>query len=479
MSMAIPDFSQLNIVVAGDLMLDQYWFGPASRISPEAPVPIVRVARSEARAGGAANVAMNLVSLGVNTTCCGIVGDDATGMDLKGLLEVEGINAVLAQSERHPTITKLRVLSRNQQLIRLDTEQLYSDADAEAVVKVVAKQLSKNHVCILSDYAKGSLSQVEKLITACRDSDIPVLVDPKGTEFSRYRGATILTPNLAEFEAVAGKAADDADLFARARSLCVDLQLNALVVTLSERGMLVASDDSEIILPARARQVFDVTGAGDTVIAALAAGLGTGQTIEQAAALANLAAGLVVRKIGAASVTPAELNLALHEQGEGGRGLLTREQAVAVASEIRARGERLVMTNGCFDILHKGHVAYLQEAKSRGDRLLVAVNSDESVKRLKGDDRPINPLEDRMAVLAGLASVDWVVPFGEDTPAELIEQILPDVLVKGGDYAPDAIAGGKAVLQNGGTVEVLRFHEGRSTSTIVDTILETGRNQAD
>jgi len=479
MSMAIPDFSQLNIVVAGDLMLDQYWFGPASRISPEAPVPIVRVARSEARAGGAANVAMNLVSLGVNTTCCGIVGDDATGMDLKGLLEVEGINAVLAQSERHPTITKLRVLSRNQQLIRLDTEQLYSAADAEAVVKVVAKQLPKNHVCILSDYAKGSLSQVEKLITACRDSDIPVLVDPKGTEFSRYRGATILTPNLAEFEAVAGKAADDADLFARARSLCVDLQLNALVVTLGERGMLVVSDDSAIILPARARQVFDVTGAGDTVIAALAAGLGAGQTIEQAAALANLAAGLVVRKIGAASVTPAELNLALHEQGEGGRGLLTREQALAVASETRARGERLVMTNGCFDILHKGHVAYLQEAKSRGDRLLVAVNSDESVQRLKGDDRPINPLEDRMAVLAGLASVDWVVPFGEDTPAELIEQILPDVLVKGGDYTPDAIAGGKAVLQNGGTVEVLRFHEGRSTSTIVDTILEAGRNQAD
>ncbi len=479
MSMAIPDFSQLNIVVAGDLMLDQYWFGPATRISPEAPVPIVRVARSEARAGGAANVAMNLVSLGVNTTCCGIVGDDATGMDLKGLLEVEGINAVLAQSERHPTITKLRVLSRNQQLIRLDTEQVYSDADAEAVVKVVAKQLPNNHVCILSDYAKGSLRQVEKLITACRDSDIPVLVDPKGTEFSRYRGATILTPNLAEFEAVAGKAADDADLFARARSLCVDLQLNALVVTLGERGMLVVSDDSEIILPARARQVFDVTGAGDTVIAALAAGLGAGQTIEQAAALANLAAGLVVRKIGAASVTPAELNLALHEQGEGGRGLLTREQAVAVASETRARGERLVMTNGCFDILHKGHVAYLQEAKSRGDRLLVAVNSADSVKRLKGDDRPINPLEDRMAVLAGLASVDWVVPFGEDTPAELIEQILPDVLVKGGDYTPDAIAGGKAVLQNGGTVEVLRFHEGRSTSTIVDTILEAGRNQAD
>jgi D-beta-D-heptose 7-phosphate kinase/D-beta-D-heptose 1-phosphate adenosyltransferase len=242
--------------------------------------------------------------------------------------------------------------------------------------------------------------------------------------------------------------------------------------------MLVVSGDAATILPARARQVFDVTGAGDTVIAALAAGVAAGLDIFGAAALANLAASLVVGKIGAASVTPAELNLALHEQGEGGRGLLTREQAIAVASEVRSRGERLVMTNGCFDILHKGHVAYLQEAKARGDRLMVAVNTDESVRSLKGDDRPVNPLEDRMAVLAGLASVDWVVPFGEETPAELIEQILPDVLVKGGDYTPDAIAGGKAVLANGGTVEVLRFHEGRSTSAIVDTI-RAARGQPD
>jgi D-beta-D-heptose 7-phosphate kinase/D-beta-D-heptose 1-phosphate adenosyltransferase len=479
MSMAIPDFSRLQVLVAGDLMLDQYWFGPASRISPEAPVPVVRVTRSEARGGGAANVAMNLVSLGVQTTCCGVVGDDATGQDLRALLEVEGIRAVLAQSTRHPTITKLRVLSQNQQLIRLDTEQRYSDADAVAVAEVVRGQLRSQHVCILSDYAKGTLARVAELIQACRDAQIPVLVDPKGTDFARYRGATVLTPNRAEFEAVAGVPADTADLVARARALCLDLELGALVVTLSERGMLVVTADADTLLPARARQVFDVTGAGDTVIAALAAGLGAGLSIEDAAALANLAAGLVVGKIGAAAVTPAELNLALHEQGEGGRGLLTREQALAVAKETRARGEKLVMTNGCFDILHKGHVAYLQEAKSRGDRLLVAVNSDASVRRLKGADRPVNPLEDRMAVLAGLAAVDWVVPFDEDTPAELIEQILPDVLVKGGDYTPDAIAGGKAVLQNGGTVEVLRFHEGRSTSAIVDTIRARGAGSRD
>ncbi len=470
MSLYVPDFSQLRVLVAGDLMLDQYWFGPTSRISPEAPVPVVRVGRDEARAGGAANVAMNLVSLGVSTACGGIVGDDANGVELRQLLVDAGIEPVLATSAMEPTITKLRILSRNQQLIRLDREELFSATDAAELTTAVVAKVAAAQVCILSDYAKGSLADIDALIAACREAAVPVLVDPKGTDFSRYRGATVLTPNRAEFEAVAGVAGNDDDLIARAQSLRDELDIEALVVTLSERGMLVVGAGSATLLPARARQVFDVTGAGDTVIATLAAGLGAGLDIEAAAALANLAASLVVAKIGAATVTPLELNLALHEHGEGGRGLLTREQALAVAREARARGERLVMTNGCFDILHKGHVAYLQEAKARGDRLLVAVNTDESVARLKGPERPINPLEDRMAVLAGLAAVDWVVPFGEDTPADLIGEILPDVLVKGGDYAPEAIAGGRAVLEAGGTVEVLRFHEGRSTSTIVDAI---------
>ena len=470
MSVSIPDFSGLNVLVVGDLILDQYWFGATSRISPEAPVPVVQVRRTETRPGGAANVAMNLVSLGVQPTVCGLIGNDADGAELTALLQDSGITVTQTRSSSNPTITKLRVLSRNQQLIRLDTEDMYDDEDAVAVNAVASAEIAKTEVCILSDYAKGSLAKVGELIDACRAQDIPVLVDPKGANFERYRGATALTPNLAEFEAVAGKASDDADLIARARRMCIELDLNALVVTLSERGMLVVSQDSDVLLPTRARQVYDVTGAGDTVIAALGAGIAAGRDIEGAAALANLAAGLVVRKIGVASVTPSELNLALHGHGEGGRGLLTREEAVVVAREARERGERLVMTNGCFDILHKGHVAYLQEAKARGDRLLVAVNSDESVSKLKGKDRPINPLEDRMEVLAGLAAVDWVVPFGEDTPEELISMILPDVLVKGGDYTPEAIAGGKAVLENGGTVEVLRFFEGRSTSAIVDSI---------
>lgn len=471
MSLTVPDFSAVGILVAGDVMLDEYWFGPTSRISPEAPVPVVQVTRTQSRAGGAANVAVNLASLGARAVITGIVGRDARGQALGELLRGQGIAVDFLESPASPTITKLRVLSRNQQLIRLDTEDHFGPGDRTAFPGQVERHLGDARVCILSDYGKGTLGAVAELIALCRSRGVPVLVDPKGTDFTRYQGATLLTPNLAEFEAVVGPVADDGELVARGQALAADLDLDALVVTLGERGMAVlAAGEEPVFLPARARQVFDVTGAGDTVIATLAAGLGAGMALSEAAALANLAAGLVVGKIGVASVTPAELRLALHEHGQGGRALLTRAEARQVAAEIRARGERLVMTNGCFDILHAGHVAYLEEAKARGDRLLVAVNDDDSVRRLKGAGRPINTLADRMAVLAGLASVDWVVPFAEDTPEALITDILPDVLVKGGDYRPENIAGARAVLANGGTVEVLSFHEGRSTTAIVDAV---------
>lgn len=471
MSLAVPDFSTVRTLVAGDLMLDQYWFGPTSRISPEAPVPVVKVTQSQARAGGAANVAVNLASLGAETVLTGIIGNDPPGATLRALVGERGIGLDAVQSATLPTITKLRVLSRNQQLIRLDTEDAFGPADAADLVGIVRRHLQAAAVCILSDYAKGTLSEAQRLVQDCRERNVPVLVDPKGADFTRYRGATLLTPNLAEFEAVAGSSADDTELVARAQRIRADLALAALVITLGERGMVVVSAERQaVFLPARAREVFDVTGAGDTVIATLAAGLGAGMTLTDAAALANVAAGLVVRKIGVASVTPSELRLELHERGRGGRGLLHRDEARRVAEEARARGERIVMTNGCFDILHAGHVAYLEEAKARGDRLLVAVNDDDSVRRLKGAARPVNNLEDRMAVLAGLAAVDWVVPFTEDTPAELVGEVLPDVLVKGGDYRPEDIAGGAAVIANGGTVEVLRFREGRSTSRIIAAI---------
>lgn len=471
MTLAIPDFSSVRALVAGDLMLDQYWFGSTSRISPEAPVPVVKVGRSQVRAGGAANVAVNLASLGVRTTLAGVIGHDANGESLRRLLEEQKIALATVASASGPTITKLRVLSRNQQLIRLDTEDEIAAADADRLRVLFASQLADVGVCVLSDYAKGTLAQVQTLIAGCRKHRVPVLVDPKGSDFGRYRGATALTPNLAEFEAVAGQVTDDADLVQRARRLCADLGLEALVVTLSERGMLMLPASGEpAFISARAREVFDVTGAGDTVIATLAAAIGTGMTFADAAALATIAAGIVVRKIGVASVTPAELRQELHQSGRGGRAVLVPAEARQLVAEARSRGERVVMTNGCFDILHSGHVAYLEEAKALGERLLVAVNDDDSVRRLKGAGRPVNPLADRLAVLAGLAAVDWVVAFGEDTPAQLIADVLPDVLVKGGDYRPEDIAGGAAVLANGGRVEVLRFHEGRSTSRIVDTI---------
>lgn len=471
MTLTIPDFSAVNVLTVGDLMLDQYWFGPTTRISPEAPVPVVNVSGSEARPGGAANVAINLASLGVQTAIVGLIGADANGRHLSELLLERDIDVDVAAIERCSTITKLRVLSRNQQLIRLDTETIFELRDTEVLGPILERRVPNANVCILSDYAKGTLGRVSEIIALCRRLGVPVLVDPKGRDFTRYRGASVLTPNLAEFDAVVGRSGDDQQLVERGQALCAELDLGALVVTLGERGMVVIVDEeAPVFLNARVREVFDVTGAGDTVIAALAAGLAAGESLADAAALANLAAGLVVRKIGVASVTASELRLALHEQGLGGRALLTPVDAPIIVAEAQARGERVVMTNGCFDILHPGHVAYLEEARMRGDRLLVAVNADASVTRLKGEGRPINTLEDRMAVLAGLASVDWVVPFPEDTPAELIGQVLPDVLVKGGDYTPEEIAGGEAVRANGGTVEVLTFKEGRSTSSIIDAI---------
>ncbi len=469
-TLAIPDFSHLRILVAGDAMLDEYLFGDAARISPEAPVPVVRTRTTEQRAGGAANVALNAAALGAQTVLTAVIGEDERGAILTRLLEGQGVRCEVVRSPSAPTIHKLRVLARNQQLIRLDAEQSL-EASAEALGGAFGRLVAQADVVVLSDYAKGTLARVTELVAACRAANVPVLIDPKGTDFARYRGAHALTPNRAEFEAVAGAASDEADFLRRGSALAADLDLAALLVTRGEHGMTLFMRDAEPqTLPARAREVFDVTGAGDTVIALLAAGVAAGLDVADAAALANLGAGIVVGKIGVATVTRSELMRAQHSQGSGGRGLVEESQLLAVVAEARARGERIVMTNGCFDILHAGHVSYLEEAKSCGDRLIVAVNDDASVRRLKGSDRPLNSLADRMAVLAGLAAVDWVVAFAEDTPARLIGEVLPDVLVKGGDYLAADIAGGDAVLAHGGKVRVLGFKPGRSTSALIEAL---------
>lgn len=470
MTLSIPDFASAHVVVAGDVMLDQYLFGATSRISPEAPVPVVHVQQTDDRPGGAANVAVNLAALGASTRLLGVVGEDAPADRLESILAARGIDCAFSRVGDRPTITKTRVQSRGQQLIRLDQERV--DAlETRDIVEQLRGGIEQAQAVILSDYGKGALTHVADMIEICRQAGVPALVDPKGSDFGKYRGASLLTPNQSEFETVAGSSRTDAELAERGFRLLDDLELGALLITRSEKGMLLLESGSEpLFLSTQAREVFDVTGAGDTVIGTLGAALACGQSLAEAAALANVAAGLVVRKIGVATVTPSEIRVALHQRGQGGRGLVGADELMAWVAEARERNERIVMTNGCFDILHAGHVAYLEEAKSLGDRLIVAVNDDDSVRRLKGEGRPVNALEDRMLVLSGLAAVDWVVPFGDDTPAALIESVLPDVLVKGGDYRPEQIAGGKAVLANNGEVRVLAFRDGHSTSRIINRL---------
>jgi len=451
-------------------MLDRYLFGGTRRISPEAPVPVVHVRVTDDRAGGAANVAVNLASLGTGTTLIGVVGQDDEATALRTVLEQQQIKCRFEVVNDWPTTTKTRIQSRGQQLIRLDREQ-QGASGSDALTRSMQGLLKAADCVILSDYGKGALTDVSAMIDLCRGAAIPVLIDPKGSDFEKYRGATVLTPNQAEFESVVGACGSEQDFVERARKMIADLALDAVLVTRSEKGMLLLeASDEPVFLSTRAREVFDVTGAGDTVIAVLAGALASGMTMPDAAAIANLAAGLVVRKIGVASVTQSEMRAALHERGQGGRGLVSEADLAAIVTAARLHDERIAMTNGCFDILHAGHVAYLEEAKGLADRLIVAVNDDDSVRRLKGDGRPVNTLEDRMAVVAGLAAVDWVVPFSEDTPARLIELLLPDLLVKGGDYRPDEIAGATEVLKNGGEVRVLAFRSGHSSSNIIEKL---------
>lgn len=468
MRLNVPDFSGRRILVAGDVMLDRYWSGMSERISPEAPVPIVHVGATEERPGGAANVAVNLAALDARSTLMGLVGADADGERLAELISARAIaNALIARHEA-PTVAKLRVLARHQQLIRLDFERGFGAEAAGELANRFESALAGHDVAIASDYAKGALGEISQLIAAARAAEIPLLVDPKGRDFARYRGAWALTPNRAEFEAVVGLCGDEAELAERGERLRRELELNALLITRGAEGMtLVVAGETPLHLPTHAREVADVTGAGDTVIATFAAGIAAGLAADAAARLANIAAGLVVGHVGAASVGPAELKLAAHAHG---RGVVDEATLAALVASARARGERIVMTNGCFDLLHAGHVAYLARACALGDRLVVAVNDDASVRRLKGDPRPLVPLEDRMNVLAALADVDWVVPFSEDTPARLIGDVTPDVLVKGGDYRPEEIAGAEAVRAAGGEVRVLPLLEGRSTSSLIARI---------
>ena len=470
----LPDFSRARVLVAGDVMLDRYWYGATGRISPEAPVPVVRVEEEEHRPGGAANVAVNIAALGGGVSVLGLVGDDEQGRSLERLLQKAGVTCCFERPAGYPTITKLRVVSRQQQLIRLDFESGFPEQGGQSLLELFRQRLNDTDVVVLSDYAKGTLHDIRELVRIAREAGKTVLVDPKQTNFGAYCGASVVTPNLAELEVVVGRCDSEEQLVEHGMQLLAEHDIGALLVTRGEKGMtLLCADEEPRHMPTHAREVYDVTGAGDTVISALAAGLGAGLPLHTATQLANHAAGVVVGKLGTASVSVDELQAALYEHQVTHRGVVGEDELMRLRQVARARGETLVFTNGCFDILHAGHVAYLEQASRLGDRLVVAVNVDETVRRLKGADRPVNILERRMAVLAALACVDWVVPFSEETPERLICRLQPELLVKGGDNEPDKIPGARCVRESGGQVLVMSYVDNCSTTGIIHDIRQT------
>jgi len=480
--MDLSYFQNLNnakILVVGDVMLDRYWYGDSGRISPEAPVPVVKVTDFEDKAGGAANVAKNIVHLGGQVSLLGIIGDDDNGDSLQSLLDKENISSLLLKQQRATTITKIRVISRHQQVVRLDMEQPFTTQHADLLSKEFQAIVGQFDIVLFSDYNKGSLANISQMIKIAKQAGKMVLVDPKSKQMCDYAGADFVTPNLTEYQAAGGILGDEDQVAKCSQKIIGDCRIGAMLLTRSEQGMSLITATEKHDFPAQALEVADVTGAGDTVIATLAVMLGVHMPTMQAVEIANLAAGLAVTKLGAATVSPEELAAGLTKYlGETGEHYHPpADEVFDHIAQARRRGETIVFTNGCFDILHAGHVKYLAKAKTRGDKLVVGLNNDASISRLKGSQRPINPIQERAAVLMALASVDWVIPFGSveenDTPAKLIEKINPEVLVKGGDYKIEQIAGADFVLANGGRVEVLEFVNDCSTSNVIEKIKST------
>lgn len=468
------DWREVRVLVVGDVMLDRYIWGDVERVSPEAPVPVVKSVHRSEQPGGAANVAMNVAGLGAKASLFGFCGNDADGECLRKSLATGGIDCELTVADTHPTTSKLRILGGSQQMLRLDTEETgnYSDAAYEELAGRVEAALATATVLVLSDYAKGVLSETvcQRLIGSAHRQGVPVLIDPKQKSFSRYRGATTICPNLQELSAATGVAAKDLNgLLTAGRRLVIELGLENLTVTLSEKGIAVLGPDSQTISPAAARQVFDISGAGDTVIATLALARACKLDTETALALANAAAGIVVGKVGTVPVNREELlagltpEIGLH----AGEKVLSLDQLRTRAAVWRSSTDKIVFTNGCFDLLHIGHITLLEQARRDGDRLVVAINSDASVRKLKGQGRPVAGENERARILAAMSAVDAVVIFDEPTPLKVIEALRPDVIVKGGDYDESTVVGAKEVRSWGGRVKIVPTVEGFSTTNLI------------
>lgn len=472
----VKQFGQTSqhALVIGDVMLDRYLIGDVNRISPEAPVPVVLLKQQKECAGGASNVAANLAQLGIKTHLLGCIGADTEGQSLKQLIESNGIDTHgLVTSTHRPTIAKTRILGGHQQMMRLDQEshtQFNNEESAQILAAFKIALANKPAVVILSDYAKGLLNTeiCQTVVKACRQANIPVLVDPKGHDYNKYHGATALTPNKKETAEACHTNVNDVELITKAQQLKTKLDLKFLAVTRSEEGITLL-DESTHHLQAVAQQVFDVSGAGDTVIATLAAGIMHGLTALDSIELANIAAGVVVGKVGTVPITKTDLVHALEDQRshEQAHKVCDLPELLEKASAWKQAKQSIVFTNGCFDLLHAGHVTYLEAAKKRGDKLILGLNTDRSVSALKGPSRPVVNENDRARVLAALESVDAVILFDEDTPLKLINAIKPNVIAKGSDYTADQVVGGKEVLSWGGEIALIDLVEGRSTTNLI------------
>lgn len=477
--------SGLKALVVGDLMLDEYVWGRTERISPEAPVQVVDVVRDDLRLGGAGNVIKNLVVLGCQIQVVSALGNDEDGRTLRRMFKEAGIgtDGIVADPKR-TTSRKTRILASNQQMLRIDRESR-NPVDAPVEKELAARIRDAADGCqviLISDYLKGVLTDnlLQEIFAVGRATRIPVVVDPKGNDYAKYRGATLLTPNRKEAQTASGIAiVDEASLNKAGRMLRRTLDLDALVLTRSEEGMsLFLRENREIHLPTEAREVFDVSGAGDTVLALLGIGLGAGLSVEKAAQMANLAAGIVVGKVGTSTVTPEEiLDVASRQHSDTDLKIKGRDILSMLLERERERGRRIVFTNGCFDLLHVGHVKYLQKARSLGDLLVLGLNSDASIRRLKGPKRPLIGEEERAHLMAALKCIDFVVIFDEDTPLELIGVVKPHILVKGGDYTPEGVVGKDLVESYGGRVAIIPFVDGKSTTNVIETILERYRDE--